>query len=86
MCSQAYTLLAAFAQLVIRPSNFLFSQVRLKARVSAGEADMRRKSRSERLKQRASEFKEADLARCAIDLLVWVHNQSLTLEQLEQEM
>lgn len=86
MCSQAYTLLVAFAQLVIRQSNFLFSQVRLKARGSAGEADMRRKSRSERLKRRASEFKEADLTRYAIDLLVWVHNQSLTLEQLEQEM
>lgn len=41
---------------------------------------MHREKHSELLKQRAREFKEADLTRYAIDLLVWVHSRSLTLE------
>ncbi|KAG8011141.1 Neurexin-3b [Nibea albiflora] len=53
---------------------------RLKAHVSEGEAEMHREKHSELLKQRAREFKEADLTRYAIDLLVWVHSKSLTLE------
>ncbi|KAI9545953.1 hypothetical protein NQZ68_032035 [Dissostichus eleginoides] len=50
------------------------------AHLREGEAEIHRERHCERVKQRAGEFKEADLTRYAIDLLVWVHSKCLTLE------
>lgn len=60
---------------VSRPSRFYFLSWDQKPARRRAEAAMRRQSPGHRLKRRTGEFKEADLTRCAIDLLVWVHRE-----------
>lgn len=60
---------------VSRPSHFYFLSWDQKPGRRGAEAAMRHQSLGHRLKWRTGEFKEADLTRCAIDLLVWVHRE-----------
>lgn len=60
---------------VSRLSHFYFLSWDQKPARRRAEAAMRHQSPGHRLKRRTGEFKEADLTRCAIDLLVWVHRE-----------
>lgn len=68
-----YVFLASY-----QPLAFIFFPLEIKSPCEREGRDAWRETASEWSRER--EFKEADLIRYAIDLLVWVHSKSLTLE------